>query len=136
MKFLVFLLLVTLINLSVTNGQESACRKWKGDKRTDLKNIIGHWYTYLEDTFFVGVNDTCSEYTVGWNATLQAIDLINTQNYIDKTTKFIKGRAHKTEFPGVFDIFYENGLILVIHVPFMTDDYIVFVGCFRDNGKI
>lgn len=136
MKFFAFLLLVTLVNLSVTNGQETGCRKWKEDKATDLLDIFGHWYTYLADKFFAKTNDECSEYTFVWNSTFKSVDLLNTQHYKDNTaTKAIKGRAHKTPSPGVFDVVYENGLILVINVVAMNEDYIIFAGCFKDKGN-
>lgn len=136
MKFFVFLLLVTLINFSVTNAEKPACRKWEQQVTINLTKIFGHWHTFLQDKLLVKENDTCSEYTIEWNATLHAVDLINTQNYNDKSNKFIKGRAHKTAFPGVYDVVLDNGLMVVIRVGAMTDDFILFVGCFRNNGKI
>lgn len=138
MKFFVFLLLVTLINLSVANGQETeqetACRTWKQDPTTDFKKIMGDWYTFLADIHFMKKNELCHEYTFTWDNSTKLVSLVNTQHQKDKSHKIVKGRAHKTQFPGVFDVVYENGLILEIYVVAMSEDFIIFAGCFKDNS--
>lgn len=134
MKFFAFLLLISLINLSVTNGQET-CRKWKEDKSTNWTLLFGDWFTYLENTFFVKGHDLCSEYSIYWNSTSKAMILLNTQHYDDNSTKYIKGTARKTPFPGTIDVVYENGLILGISALGMDENYGLFGGCFMGKGN-
>lgn len=134
MKFFAFLLLIGLINLSVTNAQEKTCKKWKEDETTDLSKIFGHWFTYLQDKHLFKKNDLCSEYTFTWNATAQLVNLVNEQHKEDNSTNVIKGSAYKTPYPGVFDVVYENGLIFGISAVAMNDDFILFGGCFRQKG--
>lgn len=134
MKFFTFLLVISLINLSVTNGQETACRKWKEAESTDMAYIFGHWFTYLEDKYFVKEHDVCSEYSVYWNSSSKSMDLINKLHYDDNTTKSIKGKAQKTQILGVIEIDYENSSIFELSAIEMDDNYGLFGACLNGRG--
>lgn len=136
MKFFASLLLVGLISLSVTNGQETSCTKWKEDATTSLEKVLGHWFTYLEDKYLVKTNDLCSEYTFTKNEAANSVNLVNEQHKADNSIVTIKGSAYETRFNGVFDVLYDSGLIFSVNAIAMSDDYVLFGGCFRQKGKI
>lgn len=135
MKFFVFLLIVSLINLSVTNGQET-CRQWREDKSTDLLDALGHWFTYLEDKYLVKKNDLCSEYTFTWNTSTHSMNLLNTVRKEDNSIETITGSAHKTQYPGVLNVEYDNGLIFQGRAVTMSEHFILFAGCFNQKDYI
>lgn len=135
MKFFAFLLIVSVINLSLTNGQET-CRQWKEDKSTELLDAFGHWYTYLEDKNLVKPNDLCSEYEFSWNASINSVNLLNTQHKADNSVEIIKGIAKRTKNQGVLDVNYENGLVFQGKAVSMNEKYILFTGCFKQKDFI